>query len=361
MKKLTLLAFSLIFMGSISLFSSTSENRSLFDTKTQNLLSKENCFQSGFTIHSDDAASASTDFFKKKTKNDDEDDEGFWDFDWPMRPRIKVIDPDIDWKSSLKFERPTIDFAVGYSKLSIHPDVFDGKFANTYNMEIRLGYTDISENIFGARILKNESSYLFLGNASDELIENKDIKEGDLTSKTWRFGISWSEGYGYRIGGETDISFYNMKSLVWTKVDFVNKFSVYSHQTLEDSTRLNRLDLFDGVFRFGKSFEGGVRVKLFNPVTISASYEQALVFPRHMFWYWVGSETIEIIAEAALDNFVNAVFRASPYAGPIVDALLKNGLSYGLYQLYKKNMNWPFDTDAPLMYENFRISLGFVF
>jgi hypothetical protein len=51
----------------------------------------------------------------------------------------------------------------------------------------------------------------------------------------------------------------------------------------------------------------------------------------------------------------------SPYAGPIVHFVLKNALSYGFYELRKKHMNWPVQTVAPLMYENYKVGLTFAF
>ena len=62
-----------------------------------------------------------------------------------------------------------------------------------------------------------------------------------------------------------------------------------------------------------------------------------------------------------IDHFSKEVLKASPIAGPIVNFLLKNALSYGSFELRKKYMNWPFETVSPLMFENFKIGLSFVF
>jgi len=52
---------------------------------------------------------------------------------------------------------------------------------------------------------------------------------------------------------------------------------------------------------------------------------------------------------------------ASPTAVPVVHFLLKNGLSYGVYQLRKEKMNYPFDSEAPIVNDTFKVGVTFIF
>ncbi|MFA7228081.1 MAG: hypothetical protein WC061_03515, partial [Melioribacteraceae bacterium] len=70
---------------------------------------------------------------------------------------------------------------------------------------------------------------------------------------------------------------------------------------------------------------------------------------------------IEEGAKGILNHFIDKVADSSPYAAPIVNFFLKNGLSYAFFSLKKANMNWPFSTESPLTYETFKFGITFTF
>ncbi|HSL88694.1 MAG TPA: hypothetical protein VK870_05295, partial [Ignavibacteriaceae bacterium] len=121
------------------------------------------------------------------------------------------------------------------------------------------------------------------------------------------------------------------------------------------------INLYDESFRFGTSGEGGLRIQFIDNIAIEAGYERAIVFQRHLFWKWAGSTVIEGTAQGLLDTFINEVFKSSPAAGPIVNFLLKNALAYGIYELRQEKMNWPFSSEAPLTFDQFKVGVTFVF
>jgi hypothetical protein len=123
----------------------------------------------------------------------------------------------------------------------------------------------------------------------------------------------------------------------------------------------NTLKLFNDSFRFGTMTEGGIRIRFIPLISVNAGYERAIVFPRHLFWKHVGSMAIEWAGIGAIDFFVREVMDESPAAGPIISFILKNGLSYGMYQLRREKMNWPFDSAEPLTLDTWRFGLTFTF
>jgi hypothetical protein len=149
------------------------------------------------------------------------------------------------------------------------------------------------------------------------------------------------------------LTLYHTNGIGWTKVDFRD-----SAKTTKDKARQN---YFGDVFRFGNFWEGGIKFQFYKSIGLSASFERSLVYPRHLFWYWSASMIIESAGQGAIDAFVKAIMKSSPYAGPVTSFILKNGLSFGLYELRRKNMNWPIQTDAPLVYDNAKIGLSFTF
>jgi hypothetical protein len=94
---------------------------------------------------------------------------------------------------------------------------------------------------------------------------------------------------------------------------------------------------------------------------LDAGYERSIVFQRHLFWKWAGSGLIEAAAQGLLDGFIYKIFKSSPAAGPIVNFLLKNALAYGIYELRQEKMNWPFNSEAPIAFDQFKFGVSVVF
>ena len=238
---------------------------------------------------------------------------------------------------------PTISFNYGLSKASIKK--LNSKFANPNLAELRIGFSELRD--MHEFLVKYKYEYLELTNISTQL-NNKTTT--DLKSDLWRISAGWSKGYGYRIG-DGAISLYNTTSLNWSRLNmFTNAVNV------PDSAYLHN---FDKSIRFGTSAEGGIAIKIIPQISVTAGYEKSAIFPRHMFWKWAGSAILEGIVSSSVDKFVEKIIDSSPAAAPIVNFVLKSGLEYGLYELRKEKMNWPFKSAAPLSYDQFKFGLSF--
>lgn len=86
-----------------------------------------------------------------------------------------------------------------------------------------------------------------------------------------------------------------------------------------------------------------------------------LVYPRHLFWQWIGSQLVESIANGLLDDFIRDIATSAPKIAPVAKFVLQNGLAYGVYKLREKKMNWPFGDEAPMSVEMFKVGLSFSF
>ena len=82
---------------------------------------------------------------------------------------------------------------------------------------------------------------------------------------------------------------------------------------------------------------------------------------RHLFWKWAGSGIIEAASQGMLDHFIGKIGKSSPMALPIVSVILKSALSYGIYELRQEKMNWPFNSAAPLSYDQWKVGVTFNF
>lgn len=240
---------------------------------------------------------------------------------------------------------PTVDLRYGLSGMSL--DNFSGKFADPDLLELKLGYTKERDYKWEENILDYDFKYMFLSNISTDL-SNSTPSSSELGNETWRFGLGKALGYGYRVGSGSIIPYYSY-DLSWSKLDLNDR-----NISPEDMTLVNN---FEGSFRFGTNTEAGIKIKVLPLITFDASYERAIIFPRHLFWKWLGSAAIESGSQFLVDEFVQRIMHSSPYAGPIMSFVLKNALSYGIYELRQTQMNWPFKSAAPLAYDQFKFGV----
>ena len=123
----------------------------------------------------------------------------------------------------------------------------------------------------------------------------------------------------------------------------------------------NRMDEISESVRFGTTAEGGIRFETGKIVSLEAGYERSIIFPRHLFGKWVISAILEDVAQSFVDRFVDEIFDSSPQVAPVVNFVLKNALSYGIYELRQDKMNWPFNTEPGIGYDQFKFGVTFVF
>jgi opacity protein-like surface antigen len=275
-----------------------------------------------------------------------------WEWHWDE------MDDWEDWTVDFGFNktRPAISLQYGLANLS-RTDI-QSEFVDPNLLELKLGYIKDRNAWETDYIIKHSYNFLYLSNESTALA-GKEAVETEIESNMWRFGIGWSSGYGYKLGENSAIIPYYSFTLNWSNINFPNTDELTLIPVPE--TDIEKLNLYDESYRFGTSAEGGVRVKLIDNLMLDAGYERSIVFQRHLFWKWAGSALIEVAAQGLLDGFISKVFESSPAAGPVVNFLLKNALAYGIYELRQDQMNWPFPSEAPIAYDQFKFGLTVVF
>jgi len=258
--------------------------------------------------------------------------------------------------------KPFIELNYGLGVLK--HDKLVSKFADVGQLEIKLGYATHDE-FYEDDLIDFKERYLFVSKIGSQL-KSQDIPLGKMETSLWRFGFAQRTGYGYNLG-EVSILPYHESGFSWSRLDvqtYPAQFFLLVNPplSLEDArTDTEILNRFHDATRFGTIWEGGARVEFAKSFSVNAGYEASVIFPRHMFWYHAGSFVIEEVGLHLLDEFIDEVADSSPYAAPVVNFLLKNGFSYAFYSLKKEKMNWPFNTEAPLTYETFKLGVTFTF
>lgn len=256
-----------------------------------------------------------------------------------------------DWEMDMNmFEfsgAPTLSLNYGLYKMS-HKDL-NGNFAEPRAFQLKIGHTDINEVWQSENLLTSRFNYISVSNITTDLADIA-ADDPDYETNSWKIEVGKSTGYGYKLG-PTALFLTSGNTIDWTRLKMT--------ETPGDSLDKELTGLFNNTFRFGTSFEAGLRFQIIPQVSLEADYERSVVFPRHLFWKWLGSAAIENAGQFLIDRFIDEIVDSSPYFAPIISFLLKNGLNYGIYELRKDKMNWPFKSVAPLMYEQYKFGITF--
>lgn len=278
--------------------------------------------------------------------NEEEKEEKKWRWEW-------------EWDElDLGFRKSQPAISLQYGLATLKRDDFGLEFAKPNLVELKLGYIKDKKAWETENIIKHSYKFIYLSNSSTELSGNTNIPT-EFQTDMWRFGFGRTSGYGYKIGESAAIIPYYGYTLNWSRVNIKERnIGTFAPIDAKDEAIIN---YYDESFRFGTSSEGGIRIKPICNLIIDAGYERSIVFQRHLFWKWAGSAVLESAVHGLLDTFINEIFESSPNAGPVVNFLLKNALAYGIYELRQDKMNWPFNSEAPLAYDQFKFGLTFVF
>jgi opacity protein-like surface antigen len=210
--------------------------------------------------------------------NNDSSQNDMGDFDnWDLPPDIHIV----------SFSNPTIDVQWGMlTKVQAN----DIGLLDIGSADLRIGFTEKKFDSRHEDILDYSHNFMYLSNSSNSWLTSPNSDDKRVETSAWSFGFGTSGGYGYKLGGDADLSLYHMNGIGWTKTEFKDS-------TIDRAANDLIRTLGDN-FRFGTMFEAGMKLQVFKPIALNVAYERSIVFPRHMFWYWAASEITEGIGQA---------------------------------------------------------------
>jgi hypothetical protein len=244
---------------------------------------------------------------------------------------------------------PFIEANYGLSKPRF--EGYEGSFNTLGVLELKLGFAAL-DSIRSALVSLDER-YAFVSYTGEDIRPSGTADEGEVSTELARFGLGNRLGYGYGGKGLT-FEMYNQNSLNWTKLTPLQYDSM-------DPEAQAIFDRYENTFRFGQLMEAGVKVHVARSIALSAGAEGAVIFPRHVFWPWLGSAMIYSGVQGALQYFSEAIIDTSPVIGPALHFLLKSAVSYGYYMALREDMAWPFGYETPLTVESFKLGASITF
>ncbi len=273
----------------------------------------------------------------------DEWDEEFGDWDFFGSKK--------DYREEI--EKPSIEINYSFASPSMNNEVTNKnyKFSDINQIDLKLGYTDFSK-IFHDSIYtgttKSEFDYLAIKHLSKDL--GSDPNQIPRFVKSWSLSIGEKNSYGYSIGNNYSIN------LSEASESGINYFLAESQESIDPI-----MNIFGKDARYSESFEAGISFEIMKSFAINSAFERTLVHPRLMFWYASLSGIIELASKSLAEGFVDKILKNSPLAVPLVNFILQNGISYGMSELRKNNVNWPVESASPFVLDNYKLGISIYF
>lgn len=260
---------------------------------------------------------------------------------------------------------PNWDFAAEWPFKDFHPFIegnyglgiprqklFEGEFEDYGHWEAKLGFSKIT--VDRKFVLEMDEQYFFgsYSNKAQNLLDSKADPE-KVKTEMIHFGMGNRLGYGYKIGFISLLP-YQQTQTAWSKVTSESPEGLSAND-------LAILDRYEGNYHFGISTEGGVKLELFRSVAVTAGYEAAVIYPRFVFFPWLGGVIVESVIVGGVTFFAQSIVANSDVLGPLFYAVLRNAAAYGIYVGLKDEMYWPVNSETPLTHETFKLGVSFTF
>jgi hypothetical protein len=244
-----------------------------------------------------------------------------------------------------------LSYGIGY------PNQIDFKneFAPIGNWEMKIGRSEIDK--YSKKNVELSERYLFFSYLNST-IQSQEITESEIQTRSYRFGIGSTDGLGYYGGSGFSVTPYVGQAFVWTQLDDFSS-SLKPEEGDTTSSDFNILNRYWGTYRFGDRVLYGIKTEISSKVQLDLYYETAVVYPRHLFWNWSGSFILAEAGYGLLSHFLDDYTEQQETFGPVINFVVKSLYLYGYYVLRESDMNWPFNTEAPLRYQilNFGVSV----
>jgi hypothetical protein len=255
-----------------------------------------------------------------------------------VAPAIALADEgdEASWSGSSDFDEGFQPFlAVDYGITTPHFDGAGFDFQSVGLIEFKIGYTSL--DTVTVDVVSLDESYIFGSWANSGLASSGG--DGSVGGEFSRFGLGNRFGYGYQ-GESVGLDLYNQNAPTWTK------FSAADYDASPPEAQAI-FDRYGSSYRFGHVMEAGVKLRFTPGLALSAGAEGAIVYPRYVFWPWLGSMALYSFTQGIVEHFSARIVESTGTAGPIIYFLLKTGVSAGYYFASQSDMNWPFDSETP--------------
>ncbi len=233
----------------------------------------------------------------------------------------------------------------------IQPETCDEHFAPVYPLQFKYGFSRINPYMPVEDRFYNAGEYIAIENITSHF-HPKDWKQDGNTVDIWRFVAGYTNGWGY-IFKRRHFAFNHTSFLGWARSDIELPSLNSNNQKV--------LNIYDEEYKFVNGFVASVNIETFTDLYLNVEYSKSITMPSFNFFKWFPGIFAELLMQRTLDAFGEHLLKAEPVLFPIANFVLKNSISFLLYELRRNNMFVPFPSNAPLNVYSFSIGLKLVF
>lgn len=242
----------------------------------------------------------------------------------------------------------TLDCNYGISFADINSSTNKNiDIANAYRINLDYAFTRIYP-LKNLKTLYYGSEFFSLTNITSGLDPNKN-KIG-IPLDLWQIGVGYRNGYVVSLGNLQTI-LYHSNSIQWSRADFPN-------YTFNEQSPLNR---YDETYHFGSNWESGFTAKIAYPVFLNISFENSLIYPDYKFSKYCASAAIELLTQRVIDFSTYLLIDKDETLVPVLNFLVKNTISFLLYEQRKKNSFYPFNSAEAMNIYSLKFGFSFIF
>ena len=252
-------------------------------------------------------------------------------------------------------KKPFLDVYYGNAQLSRQG--MSGEISNTDIYGIAIGVKKEKEHKESDEVIIQDKNGISLTLGSAQALQQSDsLYQGVPLTNTnaldfWSLGFINGMGYGYQWGSST-LMLTVEDNTSWTSIN------PRTYSLMQGPADWQNIMDFDGTMRLSSSMTSSLEFRVSNTVSLTGGYTWNQVMPRHLFWYWMGSEIIEGLAGNAVDRLIENFTEMSPKSQPVMHFVLKSAVLYGMKEMRRKYMNWPFETVSPMNITYWNIGVG---
>jgi len=239
----------------------------------------------------------------------------------------------------------------GLSSLNSYNLTSAVKFSPTQNLEFYYGFIRVDTETGNPGLFKHQSEFVFIGNVSTDF-KTFDVDYSEYGTDAWRFGFGLNDGFGFMVNGEPTLFLSHSTAFSFSRIDF------YNFPQGEADRKIFRQ--FNHEFKFGQIYSGGIKYKIHSIFHVNAQYEISQYYGNYQFLPWFGMWLIDNVLQRWIDYFEPDLIKVMDNNYPWVKFVYKNFISLLSYQLRKHEMYFPFDSEAPLYYDAFKIGITLI-
>lgn len=162
-----------------------------------------------------------------------------------------------------------------------------------------------------------------------------------------------SKAYGWRLGGDWGIGFSERSSRgwMWMSFDSLRSFLPTDQQSILSSYGVGP--------RVTSSNNIAITVRPSSWLAVDMGFNRQAIYRRHLLLMDGVSEVVTGVGSVLLGFPTSWLYDISPDVGMIGEFILNSAYTYGVYELRKNNMNWPFSTEGAMVIDSWRIDMRF--